>query len=501
MAEVIGVITGLLGLLPVAAQVVSCYRNARTKIAEARACAKELKAIEVDLEVQEGRFLNEWELILRMAIDKNGNLDRQVVRAMIEDPSHPLWKDQQRNDCLLACLARSYHLCGKGRRDHRRDIARYSTWTDQPRLGAIPTSEGGVAEDDFSSTTTKLDRLRNSNQDLEALRSQLYTFQRTQQLAAAPQTLGAPLPQSISRVREVSLEAHKAITETFSCDDASHINHTAALCVNVEVENSASEQLSFDMAISFNSSVGLPAPFNQSSHWTVPRKDGQISKAISEDAQVPPTSQRKGRFNTEVAEEEAEISRIKLTKSSHTAANVDLIRIDNNCNYLRSKFGTLNPLDNVSVFLSSIQKCGYMFHLKESKYERPLDFDGKSLSFSLQNLLKMREVELTLDVQAKMALEIALAVLQFHSTPWLSETWKTSDLFLYGHMPQEPQEPRLFLHSSLSKRCETLEPETGAGQEHTTDPTNSYMFPMADYYGINNMTLFSLAVALLEVGH
>ncbi|KAK7424152.1 hypothetical protein QQZ08_008758 [Neonectria magnoliae] len=254
MAEVIGVITGLIGLLPVAAQVVSCYRNARTKEAEARVCAKELKAIEVDLEVQEGR----------------GNLEGQVVRAMIEDPLHPLWKDQQLDDCLRACLARSYHVCENVietiveiLQDIQHGLVSFDLVRSQRVKGKSLRKIFRRLQQSFKISfdrpwyEKKLDRLRNSNQDLEALRSQLYTFQRTQQLAAAPQTPSAPLPQSISRVREVSVETHKAITETFSSDDTSHVSYAAALCVNAETEDSAGEQLSFDMAISFNSSVGL----------------------------------------------------------------------------------------------------------------------------------------------------------------------------------------------------------------------------------------------------
>ncbi len=109
MAEALGVATGIIGLLPVAVQVVNGFRIIRSTIAQLRTCTRKLKTIEVDLEIQERRFLNECQLIIHMAA-REKQLD-QAARTMIDNPSHPLWNDQQLNERLRTCFSRSYDVC------------------------------------------------------------------------------------------------------------------------------------------------------------------------------------------------------------------------------------------------------------------------------------------------------------------------------------------------------------------------------------------------------
>ncbi len=114
------------------------------------------------------------------------------------------------------------------------------------------------------------------------------------------------------------------------------------------------------------------------------------------------------------------------------------------------------------------------------------------------------------DYQLKIALKATLAVLQFHSTPWLDETWMTSDLFLARPGLYDLREPRLFLRSGLSTRDQRLQqqemqttamsvsrPQAAAATAYSARAP----FALNDYCGINNATLFSLGVALLEIGH
>ncbi len=56
MAELLGVATGIIGLLPAAAQVVDGFRKTHKAIAQMKACASELRIIEVDLQVQDVPF-------------------------------------------------------------------------------------------------------------------------------------------------------------------------------------------------------------------------------------------------------------------------------------------------------------------------------------------------------------------------------------------------------------------------------------------------------------
>ncbi len=74
-------------------------------------------------------------------------------------------------------------------------------------------------------------------------------------MASSPQTQLKSLPRNVSKIHEVSLEAHRAVTSAFSCEDPAHTEHAATLSIHVEVENAATGQTSLDMAITYNSSA------------------------------------------------------------------------------------------------------------------------------------------------------------------------------------------------------------------------------------------------------
>lgn len=113
MAEIARLAIGVVGLLPVIVQGVVGYRKIRTLLAQVRACSNELRTLEIDVEVQEGRFLNEWELVLHSADINDDKPKGQTVRAMIEDPNHSMWRDSELDDRLRQCLERSYDVCAK----------------------------------------------------------------------------------------------------------------------------------------------------------------------------------------------------------------------------------------------------------------------------------------------------------------------------------------------------------------------------------------------------
>jgi hypothetical protein len=112
---------------------------------------------------------------------------------------------------------------------------------------------------------------------------------------------------------------------------------------------------------------------------------------------------------------------------------------------------------------------------------------------------KELEEVVTLVHQLKLARKLALAVLQYHSTPWLHPEWRLSHLTLLTTPEQLPEEFCLYLNSTLpSMRAITGTPITQ--EVHMTETTRS---PLSDFErrGIDNTTLFCLGVALLEIGH
>lgn len=105
MAELAGLVLGAVGLVPVIVEVVKAYRTAHHAIVAVLGCTRELKLIELDLKVQERRFLNELEILLRQT--DQGTTSRD----MVEDTAHPLWLDKDLAKRISQSLGRSYALC------------------------------------------------------------------------------------------------------------------------------------------------------------------------------------------------------------------------------------------------------------------------------------------------------------------------------------------------------------------------------------------------------
>jgi hypothetical protein len=101
--------------------------------------------------------------------------------------------------------------------------------------------------------------------------------------------------------------------------------------------------------------------------------------------------------------------------------------------------------------------------------------------------------------QFKLARKLALAVLQYHSTPWLSPEWSLAKLTLLTTPDQLPEDFCLYLNSTLP----SIRAVTDTSSTKEVEMTEISRSPLTDMErrGIDNMTLFCLGVSLLEIGH
>lgn len=103
----------------------------------------------------------------------------------------------------------------------------------------------------------------------------------------------------------------------------------------------------------------------------------------------------------------------------------------------------------------------------------------------------------------KIAQKLAIAILQYHSTSWLKNDWRLEDIAYFGDFqrPTEKSLRTLHLTFCFSRNVELQESQT----THVTKDTNTGLSLQGDdediqlQYGINNLILFSLGVALLEM--
>ncbi|KAL9091289.1 MAG: hypothetical protein Q9165_004923 [Trypethelium subeluteriae] len=128
--------------------------------------------------------------------------------------------------------------------------------------------------------------------------------------------------------------------------------------------------------------------------------------------------------------------------------------------------------------------------------------------------------------QLEMACKIATAVLQFHSTPWLNSEWDLEDigLFCSSNLLDEAAIRTLHLTAGFPKSClpegnntdPLLAKRCSLASEKMDQPTVLSCFcpeqrecrcpsnavnDQALLYGVDNMALCSLGIALLQLGH
>ena len=104
----------------------------------------------------------------------------------------------------------------------------------------------------------------------------------------------------------------------------------------------------------------------------------------------------------------------------------------------------------------------------------------------------------------RVAHSIATAVLQYNSTPWLRNDWRLKDMAYFGELSTLTDEALRTLHLSFCFNQKGKSAESTCTRWKSSKSEASEFLSTQDLqlqYGINNVTLFSLGIALLELAH
>lgn len=93
------------GVLPILVELVKSYSTVADGLHTFRHYSREVKAISLQLNVQNGIFLNHCRLLLRLVEDDKAAED------MLEDKSDRRWTSKELNDKLSTVLKESFDLC------------------------------------------------------------------------------------------------------------------------------------------------------------------------------------------------------------------------------------------------------------------------------------------------------------------------------------------------------------------------------------------------------
>ena len=119
------------------------------------------------------------------------------------------------------------------------------------------------------------------------------------------------------------------------------------------------------------------------------------------------------------------------------------------------------------------------------------------IEYDVPSLLERTQSTLALDVQIFLAHSLAKAVLQFHATPWMANEWRLKDFAFFQADNEEISQSVQTMHMTAKFQDQTdLNCPTSSPNLDSPDTSDAQYL-----YGVPNLILFSLGVALLEIGH
>ncbi|KAB2571826.1 hypothetical protein DBV05_g9485 [Lasiodiplodia theobromae] len=436
------------GVVPIFFEILKSYGWAGKKLDTFKRHHDVVREIQLDFRLEQRAFRTECHLLLASVVD-----DKEELLSVLQHPDDGPWDrdDVKRvNDGLKRLMGDDFAICEEIVVKIR-DLLR-STTADLVRLDRL-SNAGGTNE----SSSTAIQDLRHAfkvstkesgyrktlqslnlwNAKFRSLRKQKCAVQNPRHFSSTTIT-ARRIPSAYSKIREASNMLHSSLEDAWSCSNASHEAHQAKLLLNAEADY---ERVRLDMAISCRQKgpkISSPSP--EPPIWLYV----QSVTARSDSLTSPP---------------------IATTLTTELTSSLQL-RVDD-------QPSSCEPPSKAASLLSGIKKA-------KKRLERLV-----------------------------LAHKLASTILQYYLTPWLSEDWRLRDISFFGNVnepsPDDLVQDLQTLHLTTQfpqKNPDPSDPQpvqsTNSAQHLdsiVTKPTYRYN------YGIRNMTLAKLGLALLEIGH
>lgn len=334
-----------------------------------------------------------------------------------------------------------------------------------------------------------VNELRLYNADLSRLSSQI-------------RRLGANSPQNTSGTISSTAISHLQITQQasrrlydvlamrWSCDE--RIEHIASMDLRVDEScRQAHSKVRFNLGVSCNQIAVHSAPF-----WL------SVESAPTDRLAEPPGNEHGEALQGTLQKLGATGKSVKFAlppstnsvgattsiPTSMQGPQLDLCTVEQLCKYVR-RLGSHTTNDPCIGFLEKTKTFKHFVYtdsIAESTRRKP-----QSLKQILEIAAdKKRDTDWIEKLQ--LARLLSLAVLRFHSTPWLSDAWGSSDVYFFGVAAGSSQKGRLlespYLNAKLSHNHTNLQIP---GSQPGSSPSSL----------ASNQELFSLGVVLIELGY
>lgn len=324
-----------------------------------------------------------------------------------------------------------------------------------------------------------------------------------------PQPAHKQAASYFGNIQDASKKLHHALANSWSCE--THIEHSASICLNMTRTGrpqTTSSTVRFDLILTSpnNSFVSteevlqlsiksaadepedagsgpLPAEVNPLTTLTALLNEvalGPLSKSV---AFVLPSASIKATEMKHFMSNDYSVGSSSAT-TPRPQKMVDLCSVQNLCLYFRQQLQASTLSSSSPTCLGFLQKTEAFIHYV---YPVPRSAPGHRRNSLHDVLLLVKSCQDCIPVEDKLrlAMVLAMTVLQFHATPWLPTNWRSKDVlfFAFKDVLTEDSLRTPYLEASLAEARITF-----------SNPTQG---PLCF---APNRTLFSLGVMLLELG-
>ncbi|KAF2036133.1 hypothetical protein EK21DRAFT_52993 [Setomelanomma holmii] len=538
-------VAGLIfGVLPILLEAVKSYGHVADALHIFRHYSREVKSVSLQLKVHKGIFLNHCRLLLRLVEDEKDAED------MLDDGNDWRWTNKELNDRLNAVLKDNFELCRSIVEDTRDvmddlmaevesfDVLKAHKSKDEKFKTTIKRLQGAVKIKFNKAKYEKcLASLRDRNDNLSVLRSQIGAFQQQGAIESSALVKHKVLPDRFHSIQSASQKLHEALCSAWCCNDAEHRGHYAKLCLDAEVQS----EVRLDLAISCqepsmesNHSLMHEPPiwlYVQSMSMSAAQRTVNISEATAElkstlpnellitcptkvlkkkaslDLAQTQTGRKKKRVHfTDPASSSVPPPLATLTMIQPTLPEFNLCQTKNICHYLKRNYGACNASSAkacLGYLETPCQQYKHVFYSRDKKISAATlpTMPEQNTIYSLSDVMRLEaDDSVQVEDQLKLAHKTALSILQYNDTPWLADRWRLGNMGYFG-TPQTFDEVALktvHLSSQISwpKGSASEVPQVMEGVQNTDNTVSDEI-----KYGINNLPLFFLGVALLEIAH
>ncbi|KAK3323034.1 hypothetical protein B0H66DRAFT_590641 [Apodospora peruviana] len=546
----------VLGVIPLIGVSVKGYKKTHAKLKDFRHYSREIDRIRRHFERQRQFFLNEIHLILRLALSEEP--EEHLVEELIDDGAHPLWHSSRLE---TAFVARFQTNC-KTLKDIAEDISGIINDTEMGlecfEILEQARQKGESIKDtvrrlrgrikvafDKSQFDDWIGDLRSSNADLRLLREQVGELDKPRTTTIRNSAGGGKrLPPefgSYGATRRASQALYDALWAAWSKQDAANFRHLVKLFLETNMKADEGVQLNLVISCLGQDDHGIlhPEPSVVKVHVKSQMLDfighaGLITQRPDAQGDASGRVKRRRVVNFALDSDSDSDSQAEVadqTQPTSTTATVDLQQSQHICaellprrsqlaaaahNHSQSCIGYLDTSSHDRIRHSFYQCCSpsTTTTLQKQSVCHPILCRDASPSLYTntspvplnQILQQPRSDELSVPAQLQLALRIASAVLKFNSTSWLGEIWGLSDLYFFeqrseaaADLPTSLQTLHLGREwsSSPAALLPTLETDNNM---ILVDRQKTEMEDAKLTYGIHNVTMYNLGVALLSIG-